>query len=58
MGITAFSKPEGFNSVINSLMPMAAGAGVAARKIDIEGAIKKVSGFVKKIISKMRKKVG
>ena len=42
LGIAAFSKADGFNSVINSMMPMAAGMVSSARKIDIKGTIEKV----------------
>ena len=50
LGIAAFSKAEGFNSVINSLMPLAAGASSAARNIDLTGAIGKVKGYVEQIL--------
>ena len=56
LGISAFSKAEGFNAVINSLLPLTAGAAAAARKIDIKGAIEKVKGFVQNIITRLKKK--
>ena len=52
LGIAAFSKADGFNSVINSMMPMAAGMVSSARKIDIKGTIEKVKDkkFIKLIV--------
>jgi len=44
LGISAFSKAEGFNAVVNSLLPLTAGAAMAARKVDIKGAMEKVKG--------------
>ena len=54
LGIAAFSKAEGFNSVINSLMPMAAGLAAGARNLDLKAAIEKVKTFVEDILSKMK----
>ena len=47
LGIAAFSKAEGFNSVINSLLPIAAGLAAGARNLDLKAAIDKVKLFVK-----------
>jgi len=54
LGISAFSKAEGFNAVINSFLPLTAGAAAAARKIDIQGAFEKVKGFVQKTITRLK----
>ena len=56
LGISAFSKSEGFNAVINSLLPLTAGAASAARKVDIKGALEKVKGFVQNSISRLKNK--
>jgi hypothetical protein len=56
LGISAFSRAEGFNAVVNSCLPLTAGAAMAARKIDIKGALEKVKGFVQNIIMKLKKK--
>ena len=52
-GIAAFSKAEGFNSVVNSIMPMFAGIAAAARNIDLKAAIEKVKIFVEDILKRM-----
>ena len=54
LGIAAFSKAEGFNSVINSLMPMAAGVAAGARGLDLKGAIDKVKTYVEDILDKLK----
>lgn len=56
LGITAFSKAEGFNAVINSLLPLTAGVASAARRIDIQGSIEKIKDFVQKAVSKLKNK--
>ena len=56
LGIAAFSKAEGFNSVINSLMPMAAGVAAGARGLDLKGAIDKVKTYVEDIMNKIKMK--
>ena len=56
LGIAAFSKAEGFNSVINSLMPMAAGLEAGARNLDLKAAIDKVKLFVEDIMNKIKMK--
>ena len=52
-GIATFSKAEGFNSVVNSIMPMFAGIAAAARNIDLKAAIEKVKIFVEDILKRM-----
>ena len=56
LGIAAFSKAEGFNSVINSIMPMAAGVAAGARGLDLKGAIDKVKTYVEDIVNKIKMK--
>ena len=56
-GISAFSKADVFNSIINSIMPIIAGVAVAARKLDLKDEIEKVKSFVEKILSEYRKKI-
>ena len=54
LGIAAFSKAQGFNAVINSLMPMAAGVAAGARNLDLKGAIDKVKLLVEDILGKLK----
>ena len=56
LGIIAFSKPGGFNAVVNSILPMASGAGLAQKKADIQSAIDKMKGWVQKVIKTLKKK--
>jgi hypothetical protein len=56
LGIFAFSKAEGFNSVVNSIMPLTAGVLAATRRIDLESKIEKVKEYIKSIISNFRNK--
>ena len=56
-GIIAFSKADVFNAVINSLMPMVAGAAVAARRIDLKEVIEKVKDYVENILSQYKNKI-
>lgn len=56
LGISAFSRAEGFNAVVNSLMPLTAGLAAGSKKINIKGAMEKVKGFVQNIITRLKKK--
>ena len=56
-GISAFSKADVFNSVINSIMPITAGIAVAARRLDLKAEIEKVKTFVQSILAQYRKKL-
>lgn len=56
LGIAAFSRAQGFNSVINALMPMAAGVAAGARNLDLKGAIDKVKTFVEDILIRLKVK--
>ena len=56
-GISAFGKADGFNAVINSIMPITAGLAVAARKLDLKAEIEKVKNFVETILAQYRKKI-
>ena len=55
-GISAFSKADVFNSIINSIMPITAGAAVALRRLDLKAEIEKVKSFVESILAQYRKK--
>ena len=54
LGIFAFSKVEGFNAVINSLLPLCAGIAAAARNIDLKDSIEKVKDYIKSLIQKLK----
>ena len=54
LGIAAFSKAEGFNSVINSLMPMAAGLAAGARNLDLKAAIEQAKEYIEDIMNKIK----
>jgi hypothetical protein len=54
LGIFAFSKAEGFNSVVNSIMPLTAGVLAGTRRIDLSSSIEKVKKHIKSIISNIR----
>ena len=56
-GIVAFSKADGFNAVVNSIMPIVAGVAVAARKLDLQWAIEKVKDYVETILSQIKSKI-
>ena len=56
-GIVAFSKADGFNAVVNSIMPIVAGAAVAARKLDLQWAIERVKDYVETILSQIKSKI-
>jgi len=57
LGIFAFSKAEGFNSIINSLFPCMAGIGTGASTIDIKSAAEKVKKTVKKVLTSLKNKI-
>lgn len=54
LGVEAFSQAFGFNAVINSILPLAAGALTAAKDWDIQSSVEKVKEFVKSTISKFK----
>jgi hypothetical protein len=56
LGIFAFSKAEGFNSVVNSFLPLISGVFAGSRKIDIKGKVEKVKEYIKSIISNVKGK--
>ena len=53
LGMQAFSEAKGFNSVINSILPLFAGVAAAARNLNLNEAIEKVKSFVEEILSKI-----
>ena len=54
LGVSAFSQSEGFNSVINSILPLAAGGLTVAKDWDIQSSVEKVKDFVQATISKFK----
>jgi hypothetical protein len=56
LGVSAFSKAEGFNAVINSILPLVSGVIAGTRKIDVKGKIDKVKEYIKSIISDLKEK--
>ena len=56
LGIFAFSKAEGFNSVVNSFLPLISGVFAGSRKIDIKGKVEKVKEYIKSVISNVKGK--
>ena len=54
LGVEAFSQAAGFNSVINSILPLAAGALTVAKDWDIQSSVEKVKDFVQATISKFK----
>ena len=57
LGIFAFSKAEGFNSVINSILPFIAGVAAGTRTIDIKEKIESAKKFIKEMISEFQRKL-
>jgi hypothetical protein len=57
LGIFAFSKAEGFNSVVNSFLPLISGVFAGSRKIDIKGKVEKVKEYIKSIIYNVKGKI-
>ena len=57
LGIFAFSKAEGFNSVVNSILPFIAGVAAGTRTIDIKEKIESAKKFIKEMISEFQKKL-
>jgi len=57
LGIFAFSKAEGFNSVINSILPFIAGVAAGTRTIDIKEKIDDAKKFIKEMILEFQRKL-
>ena len=57
LGIFAFSKAEGFNSVINSILPFIAGVAAGTRTIDIKEKIDNAKKFIKEMILEFQRKL-
>ena len=57
LGIFAFSKAEGFNSVVNSILPFIAGVAAGTRTIDIKEKIESAKKFIKEMISEFQRKL-
>ena len=57
LGIGAFSQAGGFNAVINSMLPLAAGAVAAINEWNLESSSKKIKEYVRSTISKFKSKI-
>ena len=55
LGIFAFSRAEGFNAVVNSILPLAAGFAAGARRLDMKEKIEQAKSFIRDLISKFRR---
>ena len=57
LGIFAFSKAEGFNSVVNSILPLIAGIAAGTRTIDMKEKIDSAKKFIKEMIAEFQRKL-
>ncbi|CAI2372474.1 unnamed protein product [Moneuplotes crassus] len=54
-GIFTFSRADGFNAVINSIMPLIAGAIAALRSLNLKERVDSVKEYIEDFIRKMRR---
>jgi hypothetical protein len=57
LGIFAFSKAEGFNSVVNSILPLAAGVLAALRGVDMKEKIDAAKEYIQKMITEFQRAI-
>jgi hypothetical protein len=57
LGIFAFSKAEGFNAVVNSILPFLAGVAAGTRSIDIKEKLESAKAYVKELIMDYQRKI-
>jgi thioredoxin-related protein len=57
LGIFAFSKAEGFNAVINSILPFMAGVAAGTQNIDIKEKLESAKAYVKELIMDFQRKI-
>ena len=55
-GIFAFSQADGFNAVINSIFPLAAGVGAATRSIGLQDKVSELKNYIADFIKKLKRK--